>query len=194
MATERQKVRRDIERKQGKGIETIIHDAEAFPLSGEDIMRICDEKVKVMLYEDLADYTDIDQVLEPHDAVVILYRTTQDFGHWVALLKTGERQLEFYDPYGLKVDEELKLSDFHTRIHEDTEVFHLTHLIQNSGYRVKSNKERLQQKLEDVNTCGRYASMRVRLREFSMKRFNDLLTKNRHYDPDFWISSLTLFI
>lgn len=192
--SETERVKKDIRQKRKVGVDTIIADAEAFPLSGDDILRITDNKTNVMIYEDLAQYDDIDEILEPHGAVVILYRTREDFGHFVALLKTGEKSLEFYDSYGLKVDEELKLAPFHMRIHNDREVFHLTHLIQQSGYRVKSNLVRLQKNLSHVNTCGRYSALRIRLREFSMERFNALLKNNRSYHPDFWVSALTLFI
>jgi len=177
----------------GTGIDSIIVDAEKYPLTANDMLRIADGKTNIIVYEDLEGVNNIDEVLSPYDACIILYQTAEDFGHWVTLLKTSENTLEFYDSYGLSIDEELNTdNEFHKRIHEGKIVPHLTHLIQQSGYKVKSNRERLQENLEDVNSCGRYASLRVRLRNFSMEKFNGLWKNNKHYSPDFWVSATTL--
>lgn len=177
----------------GTGIDRIIVDAEKYPLTGADMLRIADGKTNIIVYEDLEGVNSIDDILSPYDACIILYQTSENFGHWITLLKTSENSLEFYDSYALSVDEELNLdNEFHKRIHEGKIVPHLSHLIQESGYNVKSNKVRLQQNLEDVNTCGRYAALRVRLRDFSMEKFNGLWKNNHHYSPDFWVSATTL--
>lgn len=180
--------------KTGTGIDRIIADAERYALSGEDILRIADGQCVVISYEDLHNLETLDSVLLPYDAVVILYQTSEDFGHWVTLLRRGNT-LEFYDSYGLKPDEELDLSNaFHKRVHEGKVVPHLSHLMKQDGYRVVYNKERLQKNLADVNSCGRYAALRVRLRNFSMNKFNGLLKDNRAYTADFWVSALTLLV
>jgi hypothetical protein len=188
-------VQKDISKsKIGTGIDRIIVDAERYALSGEDILRIADGKCVVISYEDLHNLETLDSILDPYDAAVILYQTTELFGHWIALLRKGDR-IEFYDSYGLKPDEELNLQNaYHKRIHEGKIVPHLSHLLRQDGYRVVYNSERLQENLEDVNSCGRYAALRVRLRNFGMNKFNSLLTKNHHYSSDFWVSALTLLI
>jgi hypothetical protein len=177
----------------GTGIDAIIVDAEKYPLTGADMLRIANDETNIILYEDLEGVSNIDEVLSPYDACIILYQTARNFGHWVTLLKTSDNSLEFYDAYGLAVDEELNLeNEFHKRIHEGKIVPHLTHLIEESGYTVKSNKVRLQQNLEDVNSCGRYSALRVRLRDFSMEKFNGLWKNNHHYSPDWFVSATTL--
>ena len=180
--------------KTGTGIDRIIADAERYALSGEDILRIADGKCVVISYEDLHNLETLDSVLLPYDAVVILYQTSDSFGHWVTLLRRGNT-LEFYDSYGLRPDEELNMdNEFHKRIHNGEVVPHLSHLIRQDGYRVIYNSKRLQKNLEDENTCGRYAALRVRLRNFSVSKFNGLLTSNRAYTADFWVSALTLLV
>jgi len=194
MSLEEETLQRDIAKHRvGTGIDSIIVDAEKYPLSAEDMLRIADGKTNILVYEDLENVNNIDSILAPYDASIILYQTAENFGHWITLLKTGENSLEFYDSYGLSVDQELNTdNEFHKRVHEGKIVPHLTHLIQQSGYKVKSNKVRLQANLEDVNSCGRYAALRVRLRNFSMEKFNGLLKNNKHYSPDFWVSAMTL--
>jgi hypothetical protein len=181
--------------KVGTGLDKIIKDAERFDLSGQDILRITDHKTSIMTYEELENVTSLEEIFKPHGAVVILYQTSENFGHWVALLNNGDKRLEFYDPYGLNVDEELNLdNDYNIRTHGGVLQPHLSILIKQGGYKVTYNNVRLQEMLEDVNTCGRYCAMRIRFRDISMKKFNGLLTNNHHYTPDMWISAMTLLV
>jgi hypothetical protein len=160
-------------------MDKIIKDAERFDLSGADILRITDHKTRILPYEALEKVSDLEEILRPHGSVIILYQTAEQFGHWVALLNDGGNRLEFYDPYGLNVDEELELdNEFHLRIHGGKITPHLSALIKKGGWSVKYNKDRLQK--------------RVRFRDLSMEEFNSLLTKNKAYHPDFWVSALTL--
>lgn len=173
-------------------MDKIIKNSEEIDLSGTDIMRMTDSKTSIMSYEMLKNYNSIDTVLGRYESVVILYETRRNFGHWVVLFKVSETTLEFFDSYGLSVDEELAFDKgYNKRIHKGQEVPHLSHLLNESNYNVISNKKQLQSNLEDINTCGRYCVLRVILRHITLKEFNDLLINNKHYNPDFWVSALT---
>lgn len=187
-------VKQDVKKASvGTGIDSIIVDAEKFDLSGADILRITDNQTNILPYEELENVSNLQEILQPHGAVVILYQTAEKFGHWVCLLDKGNKNLEFYDPYGFDVDEELNIdNEFHLRQHQGLIVPHLSALIHKGRYKVEYNKERLQKILKDVNTCGRYCALRIRFRDISMKKFNGLLKNNKHYPPDFWVSALTL--
>ena len=183
----------DDAKKTKRGIDKIIIDGEKFDLNENDIRRIADNKVIIIAYESLFNVNSLDELFTPFGAFILLYQTAEFFGHWVCLLKTGERDLEFYDPYGLNVDEELNINNaFHLRMHRGVITPHLTTLINIDGWRVRYNKERLQKVLRDVNTCGRYCALRVRFKMLSMKKFNRLLKDNKAYNPDFWVTALTL--
>ena len=185
-------IKADIQRRNG-GIDVIAKDAEVFSLGTDDILRIADNKTNIIAYEDLEQVSNLDEILEPYDSIVILYQTALNFGHWVCLLKTGEKTLEFYDSYGLKPDQELNMSnEFHLRTHNGVITPHLTALMKAGNWSYTYNKERLQKRLEDVNTCGRYSALRVRFRDITMKKFNKLLTGNKHYHPDMWVSVMTM--
>lgn len=182
----------DIKKTNG-GIDKVIKDAEVFDLSGDDILNLTYNKTRIMKYEDLKIYDSLEQILSPYRACVLLYQTGDKFGHWVSLIDRGNRKLEFYDPYGLKPDEELNINnEYHLRIHGGQITPHLTALIKKEGWKVEYNNQRLQRFLKDVNTCGRYCALRIRYRDLSIQKFNNLLTKNKHYEPDFWVSALTL--
>jgi hypothetical protein len=73
------------------GIDKDIVRAEDIYLSDEDVLRITDNKCKVLLYSDLEHFHDIDSMLAPHGAAVVLYQLEQNVGHWVTVI-TKARQ------------------------------------------------------------------------------------------------------
>lgn len=179
-------------------MDKLIKQSEKIDLTGADIHRITDGQCKILAYEELENIESLEQILNPHGCVMILYQTARDFGHWVALFRddpNNTKNLEFFDPYGLKVDEELDInSEFHLRQHNGVRTPHLSALIEKGNYNVKSNTFRLQKFLKDVETCGRHVGFRIRMREISLNKYIKLLTTNKTYNPDFWVSALTLFI
>lgn len=177
-----------------KSIDELIKRAEEIALSGTQLRDLTNNTTNIMRYEDLMKYDNIDKVLEPYDAVILLYQTVdRDFGHYAALFKDPFRKnvLIFYDSLGLGLDEELKFSKYNQKNMDGKIVKHLTDLIHNSNYRVDNNKVRLQENIKDVSTCGRYAGLRVLLRHLSNRQFNSLLKNNDHYTPDFWVSVMS---
>ena len=176
------------------GIDKEIMKAEDIYLSDEDILRICDDKCKILLYSDLEHFHNIDSVLAPHGAAVILYQLEQNVGHWVTIIKHGSKHLELFDPYGMRIDEELQFSQYNLRRHNGKKVPHLTHLLQTSPYTISYNDVQLQEFKHHKNTCGRWCALRVRFRSESLDDFIDLFTKNEHYDGDFWVSALTILV
>jgi hypothetical protein len=178
-------------------MDKIITNSEKYDLSGADLMRITDNKTKIIQYNELNNIQSLEEILEPFGSVIILYTTKKNFGHWVALFRKGNNthDLEFFDPYGLAVDEELKLTnEIHLRQHEGLTTPHLTALIKKGGYKVSSNKTQLQKFLKDTETCGRWVGLRIRFRDLSLKKFTHLLTNNKCYDGDWFVSALTLLV
>jgi len=177
------------------GIDKEIKDSEKYELSGEDIMKIIQGNGKVMSYTELQKYETIDDLLNPHGAVVLLYESKKNYGHWVGLFKYGRKEIQFFDPYGFDVDEELNIGKpYYTRHNNDENIPHLTYLLKNSNYKVTHNYTRLQKFDSDVNTCGRHVACRLRFRETPLPEYIELLTKNKCYDPDWYVSILTILI
>ena len=176
------------------GIDKDIVRAEDIYLSDEDVLRITDGKCKVMLYSDLEQYDDIDSVLRPYGAVVILYQLEQNVGHWVTVIKHGSKHIEVFDSFGMSIDQELQFSQYNLRRHNGMQVPHLSHLLDNSPYTISYNDTQLQQFKHHVNTCGRWCALRVRFRSDSLDDFINLFKKNEHYDGDFFVSALTILV
>ena len=178
-----------------KNLDYAISQAEKVSLSDSDVRELTKGKCRVMLYSDLMNFNTIDEVLEPHGAVILLYQTDERlYGHYIALFKDANNpnKLIFYDSYGLKMDEELKFSKYNIKFMGGI-VPHLSDLIHRSKYSVESNMKRMQKNNKDENTCGRYAALRVIFRNLSNTQFNYMLSSNKHYDSDYAVSILTLY-
>jgi hypothetical protein len=172
----------------GVGWHEVIERAEAISLSDDDIRRICENKVKILLYEDLAKFDTIDDALGEHGAMIILYQSKANYGHWVSVFKVDNQTLEFFDSFGFKIDQELPFFEYNLR----QGVPHLSHLIQHSNYKVISNDIDFQTIRKDINTCGRYASLRIKMKTTPLKQFQALLLNNPDNNPDFYVSALTI--
>ena len=178
-----------------KNIDEAIKEAESIPLSGQDLKNITNDKCNIMRYSDLMGHDSIESVLGEHGAVILLYQTERNFGHYACLFKSAQDPngtLIFYDSLGITMDKELKFSTFNQRNMGGRLVPHLTDLIENSNYKVISNTKKLQKDAFANNTCGRYSAMRIVWRALSNKEFNYILLSNHFYNPDYWISILTI--
>lgn len=172
----------------GMGFHELIEQAESISLSDDDIRRICDNKVVIHLYEDLAKFQTIDEALGQYGAMIILYQAKKDFGHWISVFKVDENVLEFFDSYGFKLDSQLPFFEFNLR----QGIPLLSHLIQNSNYKLITNQIDFQTIRKDINTCGRYSSLRIKMRTTPLKQFQALLLNNPNDNPDFYVSALTI--
>jgi len=163
-----------------------------YSLGDDDILNICDGKVKIISYEDLHNFETIDQLLEPYGAVIILYQQTKLIGHWVSVIKQPKNVIEIFGSYGLKIDEQLEFSTYNQKLHGGKAQPHLTNLINKSGYKKIYNSHQLQSYNNQVSTCGRYASLRVRFRDLPLDFFVKLFTNSSGLDNDEWATALTL--
>jgi hypothetical protein len=166
------------------------------PLSNEDIKSITKGKCKVMKYEELRNFMTLDSMFKPYKAVVILYETEPSYGHWVAMLKEpGNREgvVEFFDSYGMKPDSEIKFVPAYFRKISGQNKPILTWLIESSPYRCEWNQHDFQSKKREVNSCGRWAAVRVAWRDVTLAQFQDFfISSDEKYPSDVIISALTL--
>jgi hypothetical protein len=170
-----------------------LQSAEKIDLTGQDIVNITGGNVSIIIYSDLQDIDNIDNLFEKSDCVAVLYETRKDFGHWTALIKHNTNTIEFFDPYGLQPDEELKYASYNVRKTPDGMLEpHLSFLIKSSNYNFIYNKIKLQRWLPEVNTCGRHIALRIKFKNMSLQEYTRLLTHNRCYDADLWVTALTI--
>ena len=166
-------------------MDRIIDEIEKVDLTGEDLINICEGKVEVIPYHELVEYDSIEKLLDKYGAVILLYETKKNFGHYTALLYDMNGDLEFFDSYGLKPDEELNYATY-----DDTP--YLSNLLKKYNKKYSVNTVKLQKFVRDINTCGRWTTTRIRLREkYTLRQFQELFTKNKYYNGDFFVSALT---
>lgn len=164
---------------------------EGTSLSGRDIINLCGGKVKVVVYDELNRYNSIDELLEPYDSVILLYRSSENFGHWCGINKIKKNTVEFFDPYGLMVDAELgwNTDRVNTKLNQEHTV--LSNLLLNSKYNIDYNEHKFQSMKDNVNTCGRWCVIRTILKDISLEDFAKLF-KSRNVDNDLLVTYLTM--
>ena len=164
-------------------MDKLITDAEEVDLSKEDILEITNNGCDVVVYHNLGNYNTLKDLLGEKGAVILLYETKENFGHYTALFIDRNKQLEFFDSYGFAPDQELNYAKY-----DDTP--YLTNLLNKYKGNVIHNITNLQKFARDVNTCGRWTATRIRMKDLTADEFSKLW-KTKFYNPDFFISALT---
>jgi hypothetical protein len=148
-----------------------------YALSNSDLNTILEPDTNVFLYPHLKSVSNIDEVLDDNGRAIMLYLTENDStGHWIAIIKRGDT-VEVYDPYGFATDTQHKhlggsVMD-NARWGQDKKV--LTRLIRASGYKLRDNREQQQKMSPDINTCGRWAVVRLLFSHLPVKEFNKMI-------------------
>jgi len=140
-----------------KTLKTIL----SYSFSNQDIKNYLGNDTKIFEYKDLNNYNSIDEILpNEKDFCIILIETKQRSGHWTALMKYSGL-LEWFDSYGLDVDEELNfISNIMRRTLGETKK-QLSKLIDSSPYECIYNHVQLQTHKSFDDTCGRWVCSRI---------------------------------
>jgi hypothetical protein len=170
-------------------MEKAIKKYAKYSLSNSDIENLLDHKMNLILYPELAKFDNIDDVLGPYGACVILYLTRHNYGHWVCIFRRPGNKLEFFDSYGLMPDDELKFVSENIRRELKQDYPHLTWLLYNSGYKIEFNHHKFQKKGSDIATCGRWVVLRLLLRDISLTQFINLFKGIKN--PDYIVTAVT---
>lgn len=164
-------------------IETVIKNVVKEDLTGFNMKSLTKNKYEIVLYEDISKYKSVDDLLGKNKGVIILYQVDSKFhGHWTCLHETGN-ELYFFDPYGLKLDAQLKYCDYYNQPY-------LSLLVEKSFKKVNNSLFKLQKFRTNINTCGRFVSLRLRWRFLDHAKFAKLFF-TKCYSPDFWVSVIT---
>ena len=159
----------------------------SIPLSSQDIRDSMDGKVKVIRYGELSEYNNIDDLLYPYGNVAILYQTKPNYGHWTCIfkrkVKRGEKkgyrrgpneEIEFFDPYGIMLDDELEFIPYQFRVESNQVNKYLTNLLMKSKYPININHIPFQELKDGVNSCGRHVCLRMLLKNMSLKDYTKI--------------------
>ena len=171
---------------------------EARPLSGAEIRAMIPHEARVLPYSDIAKYATLTQLLGPVGCI-ILYRSTGNVGHWVAMIKGPKPgEVSYFDSIGMNIDEPLKDVPTSARGGLGQEHPLLSELIKKALLRkeitrVEVNHKQLQRISPKIADCGRYAALRLLNNNLSNAEFaNSLTGGSGGNDPDITVTRLTL--
>ena len=152
-------------------------------LSDLEVLKIVKNKARVMLYNELAKYKTIDEALGEHGAIFLLYENQPQFGHWTTVWRRNRDTINFFDSYGIFPDEQIYWNDEKTRKMLNQDIPYLSHLLINSNYKnLEYNDYQYQKDGDDINTCGRWAALRLVLRDWTPKEFQKVFGKKNGDD------------
>lgn len=171
----------------------ILNRYENIALSNLDLIRMLDGKANIIIYPNLINYQSIDDVLGPYGACFLLFETRPKYGHWVCLFKRGNI-IEFFNSYGGYPDDSAQYIPLHYRIISGQAFPILSLLLLNSPYELEYNEFKFQRHNKNIKTCGRWAVVRLLLREldiYQFKKFIDDLKKETGLTRDKIVTLLT---
>jgi hypothetical protein len=148
---------------------------EDIALSNHDILQLLDGKANIVLYPNLHKYDNIDQLLEPYGAFVLLFEAKPKYGHWTCIFKLDNDTLEFFNPYGGFPDNSLRhIPDGFKRQSYQNHTY-LSALLFKSPYELTYNEHKFQKLKKNIRTCGRHCVFRLLCRWMSLKQYYDFL-------------------
>ena len=154
-------------------------DSLNYSLSGEDILRELDGKCNLIQYKNIDKYKTIEDLLGKYKKCVILYNTTENYGHWTCLYEHNGT-IYFFDSYGIIPDDELKwrrcygADCYHS-------VRYLTKLLYNDKRPVQYNEYPLQERRAGISTCGRHVINRLKYPEISVDDYYKIFKDASRY-------------
>lgn len=172
-------------------MDTVIHELRKYPYSGQDILNLLDGQTKILLYSDLKKFSNIDQVFEPYDCVVILYETKPSYGHWVCLIKHKDK-IEYFDPYGNPPDNPLDYIDKKLKPQLGEDYPYLSKLLLDSPYEIVYNSYPLQKFSKDISSCGRHVGLRLSMKKYPLNKYVKIMLGGE-LSPDDTVTYLTAF-
>lgn len=151
------------------------------PTSKTQLMKIMDNKMKILNYPDLKNYKNVNDLLNPYGGCIILYETTKNNGHWV-LLYEHKGTINFFDSYGFKYpNDEMNFINPEFQHKNEMDKMLLYNLI--FQYPVEHNDIQYQSFSPLIKSCGLWCCSRYILKDLSPKQFQKyFLTGVR--DPD----------
>lgn len=162
------------------------------PTSNKDLMKMMNGKLKVMLYEELPRYDKIEEVLEPHDNVIILYPTGENIGHWTALFRYPKSdEISFFDPYGQFPDSQFEYVDKEAKIEP-----YLSDLLSKYKGEMEYNEYPFQKVGDEdyeINNCGIWCVNRLQNKNLNLKEYSKIYLEyplSKNILPDIALCSL----
>lgn len=147
-----------------------------YALSSSDLKNIFGGKLKIMTYDKIKDYNNIDDLLGEDGRCCILYNWEPSVGHWTCLFMGEDNKLYFFDSFGSVPDGKTNMGQIpkELRYKRGMEYKFLTDLLLNCPYDVDYNDKCLQD--EKSSTCGRYCAVRMSFPDLTTDEFNSMFS------------------
>lgn len=175
----------------------LLKKYEDVALSDSALLKLIDGKAKIVLYPDLINYSNIDDVLGEYQCCVLLFEVQKNYGHWCCLFKVKPDEIEFFNPYGGYPDDSLDFIPLHFREVSNQYYPYLSLLLYNSPYQLSYNEHHFQKHGSGIRTCGRHCAVRILCRELSLDQYTDFLNYYReqlNMDYDALVTYITMNI
>jgi hypothetical protein len=155
----------------------------AYSLSDADIRYILGQGTKIVEFKDLDTFADIYDLLpEKKDFAIILVESKDNSGHWVMLLRDGNR-IEQFDSYGCPLETELNFisSTMNRILGQSKQEFHQLMRTIDDKDELVYNKSRLQAEDPSISTCGRHCCLRALMHNlgYSLEEYLQFLEDHR---------------
>jgi len=152
-------------------------------LSGTEVLMLLNNKCNLVQYADVHKTKSIDELLGPYKKCVLLYHTSENYGHWCCVYEYNGI-IFFFDSYGSIPDTQLNFlpKDLKTELNSNHN--YLIRLMYNSGKKVEYNQYQFQSREPSVTTCGRWCVNRLRFPEISINDYHDIFKQSSRYMPN----------
>lgn len=165
-------------------MDNILKDLIMKPLSDEELISLVDHKARLVTHDQIGSFRDIDDLLGPDGACIILYvlRIMDDGadslnGHWCCLFKSewGDDCISYFDSYGNRPDDPLNYISPEAKARFGDKPI-LSRMLKDDGRMVVYNNAKLQHKDQGINVCGRMCALRLNMRDIDGYEFADIMT------------------
>lgn len=184
-------------------MDNLVKRELALPFSEQDLRTLCSASdapprkthhVPIVSYADIRKHHHLDSVLGKEGTCVIWFRTSDHGGHWTSLIRVAPSWVEFFCPYGMPMDTQLKLIPQQYRDGQDHP--YLSDLCRRSGYKVINNGMKLQKMSNGISSCGRFVGIRIAMFQQGMRSLRQFqqLFKNQKLTPDQYAALLSMSI
>ena len=152
----------------------------SYALSGDDIKKILGRDVKIIKYPDFGNVDNIFDAFNNNECIIFFETVSQMVGHWECMFYNPNiKTIQFFDSYGLPPDNAEKYLRQNTRITLKENKKYLTALLnkaQDLGYKCIYSNYKYQEMVGDIETCGKWSSIRLKNKNMNDDEFYNYIT------------------
>lgn len=188
-------IKTNIKQQENK-IQDKVEKTEQIPMSDADI-KFYIPNTRILKYSELSKYPSLEMLLPKSvDAIVILYESQPNSGHWTAISASGhsnQRLYTYFDSYGNSPDTPLKWNTTQQNmgLHQDKP--YLSNLLRGTNWiynKIHFQKEKDRKAgIDQINSCGRYVTffvMSVLDKHMTLKEFQNMMKQlKNHYNKTY---------